>query len=290
MIPQAVVAREDAMRLARTVAAYPGKVRVRFSMPNKIGGPIEQFNVIGEIRGREKPDEAVILGAHLDSWDLGTGALDNGCNAAMVIEAARAIRATGLVPRRTIRFALFSGEEQGMVGSWQYVAAHRAEMDKIRGVIIFDSGVGRVSGYSLSGRRDIRDGLAGNTQAVELVGCESSYARRRYLERTTGIFSSTACPRWSRTRRRRIICRTITRPPTRCDKVDMRELKINTVIAAVTAWGVADRAEPLGKRLSRAEIETATQGHGSRRKNEAARRLGRLAKRHARPQTVVPEL
>jgi carboxypeptidase Q len=159
VIPQAVVAREDAMRLARAIAAYPGKVRARFSMPNKIGGPIEQFNVIGEIRGREKPDEAVILGAHLDSWDLGTGALDNGCNAAMVIEAARAIRATGLVPRRTIRFALFSGEEQGMVGSWQYVAAHRAEMDKIRGVIIFDSGGGRFSGYSLSGRRDIRDGL-----------------------------------------------------------------------------------------------------------------------------------
>src|SRR5216683_5373903 len=99
-IPQAVVAREDAMRLARTVAADPGKVRARFTMPNQIGGPVEQENVVGEIRGREKPDEAVILGAHLDSWDLGTGALDNGCNAALVIEAARAIKATGLVPRR----------------------------------------------------------------------------------------------------------------------------------------------------------------------------------------------
>src|SRR6202040_185772 len=132
VIPQAVVAREDAMRLARTIAAYPGKVRVRFSMPNKIGGPIEQFNVIGEIRGREKPDEAVILGAHMDSWDLGTGALDNGCNAAMVIEAARAIKATGLVPRRTIRFVLFSGEEQGLLGSWHYALAHRAELDKTR--------------------------------------------------------------------------------------------------------------------------------------------------------------
>ncbi len=86
-IPQAVVAREDAMRLARTIAAYPGKVRVRFSMPNKIGGAVEQENVVGEIRGYEKPDEAVILGAHLDSWDLGTGALDNGCNTALVFAA-----------------------------------------------------------------------------------------------------------------------------------------------------------------------------------------------------------
>ena len=139
--------------------AYPGKIRARFTMPNKIGRPVDQHNVIGEIRGYEKPDETVILGAHLDSWDLGTGALDNGCNAALVIEAARAIKATGLAPRRTIRFALFSGEEQGMLGSWPYVTAHRAELDKIRAVIIFDSGIGRVSGYSLSGRGDIRAGV-----------------------------------------------------------------------------------------------------------------------------------
>src|ERR1700687_5897772 len=83
----AVVPRADAMRLARTVASYPGKVRVRLDMPNKIGGPIEQENVVGEIRGYEKPEESVILGAHLDSWELGTGALDNGCNAALVIAA-----------------------------------------------------------------------------------------------------------------------------------------------------------------------------------------------------------
>src|SRR5215472_5989628 len=158
-IPQAVVAREDALRLARMVEANPGKVRVRLEMPNQIGGPVEQENVVGEIRGYEKPDEAVILGAHLDSWELGTGALDNGCNAALVVEAARAIKATGLVPRRTVRFVLFSGEEQGMYGSWQYALAHRAELDKIRGVVIFDSGVGRVTGYSLTGRADIETGV-----------------------------------------------------------------------------------------------------------------------------------
>src|SRR6266849_5999841 len=135
-IPQAVIAREDAMRLARTIAVNPGQVRVRFIMPNKIGGAVEQGNVVGEIRGYEKPDEAVILGAHLDSWDLGTGALDNGCNAALVIEAARAIKAIGLVPRRTIRFVLFSGEEQGLIGSHAYATAHRRELDKAAGVVI----------------------------------------------------------------------------------------------------------------------------------------------------------
>src|SRR6266481_65610 len=93
-IPQAVVAREDALKLSRLVAANPGKVRMKLAMPNEIGGPVEQENVVGEIRGYEKPDEIVILGAHLDSWELGSGALDNSCNAALVIEAARAIKTT----------------------------------------------------------------------------------------------------------------------------------------------------------------------------------------------------
>jgi carboxypeptidase Q len=254
VIPQAVVAREDAMRLARTVAAYPGKVRVRFSMPNKIGGPIEQQNVIGEIRGREKPDEAVILGAHLDSWELGTGALDNGCNAALVIEAARAIRGTGLVPRRTIRFALFTGEEQGMVGSWQYVAAHRPEMDKIRGAIIFDSGIGRVSGYSLSGRGDIREGL------TEILKPLASWdVNRHTLDGDIGTdnwdFLLDGVPTMVANQEEANYLPNYHAASDTFDKVDIRELKINAAIAAVTAWGIADRTEPLGKRLTRPEIE-----------------------------------
>ncbi|HVH71170.1 MAG TPA: M20/M25/M40 family metallo-hydrolase, partial [Candidatus Dormibacteraeota bacterium] len=172
-IPQAVLAREDAMRLARVVTAYPGKVRVHLDMPNKIGGAVEQENVVGEIRGYEKPDEAVILGAHLDSWELGTGALDDGCNAALVIEAARAIKATGLLPRRTIRFILFSGEEQGTIGSNEYVKAHRAELDKIRAMITFDAGIGRVTGYSLGGRRDIEAGVREVLKPLESWGANN---------------------------------------------------------------------------------------------------------------------
>ncbi len=253
-IPQAVVAREDAMRLARTVAAYPGKVRVRFTMPNKIGGPVEQENVIGEIRGREKPEEAVILGAHLDSWDLGTGALDNGCNAALVIEAARAIKATGLVPRRTIRFVLFSGEEQGLLGSWQYALAHRAELDKIRGAVIFDSGIGRVTGYSLTGRADIQDGVR------EILKPLASWDITHHtLDGDIGTdnwdFSLEGVPTLVAEQDEANYLPNYHAASDTFDKVDIRELKINTALAAVTAWGIADRAEPLGKRLSRAEIE-----------------------------------
>jgi len=111
-IPQVLVAREDGERIGRLLASgHPAWADL--SIPNQIGGPIKTTNVIGEIKGSEKPDEFVILGAHLDSWELGTGALDNGCNAALVVDALRAIKASGLQPRRSIRFILFSGEEEG---------------------------------------------------------------------------------------------------------------------------------------------------------------------------------
>jgi hypothetical protein len=260
-IPQAVVAREDGLKLVRLVAANPGKVRVKLSLPNEIGGPIEQENVVGEIRGYEKPDEVVILGAHLDSWELGTGALDNGCNAALMIEAARAIKATGMVPKRTIRFILFSGEEQGTIGSFAYVKSHSAELDKIRGVIIFDSGSGRVSGYSLGGRRDTETGLRQILRPLEAWGAmqhttDASFGTDNFDFLLEGVPTFVANQEISN------YLANYHAASDTFDKVDQREMKLNTVIAALTAWGIADRTEPIGKRLSRAELDTLVKETG----------------------------
>ncbi|MHB8503938.1 MAG: M20/M25/M40 family metallo-hydrolase, partial [Candidatus Acidiferrales bacterium] len=260
-IPQAIVAREDAMRLARTAAAYAGRVRVRFNMPNKIGGPVVQENVVGEIRGYEKPDESVILGAHLDSWELGTGALDDGCNAALVIEAARAIKATGLLPRRTIRFVLFSGEEQGTIGSHEYVEAHRAELDKIRAMIAFDAGVGRFTGYSLGGRRDIEAGVREILKPLESWGAndhtyDASFGTDNFDFLLEGV------PTLVANQEEANYLPNYHAASDTFDKVDIRELKLNTALAALTAWGIADRVEPLGKRLSRTELDVLVRKTG----------------------------
>jgi hypothetical protein len=260
-IPQAVVAREDALRLSRTVLAYPGKIRARFSMPNKIGPPIDQENVVAEIPGYEKPDESVILGAHLDSWDLGTGALDNGCNAALVIEAARVLKATGLRPRRTIRFILFSGEEQGLLGSWAYVKTHRAELDKIRAVIVFDSGIGRVTGYSLGGRADIAPAVR-----EVLKPLEPWDINRHTTDAQTGTdhfdFLIEGLPTLVANQEEANYLPNYHAASDTFDKVDIRELKLNTTIAALTTWGLADRLTPPGKRLSRAELEALMRESG----------------------------
>jgi len=260
-IPQAVVAREDALKLARMVAADPGKVRVKLSLPNEIGGPVEQQNVVGEIRGYEKPDEVVILGAHLDSWELGTGALDNGCNAALVIEAARAIKATGLLPKRTIRFVLFTGEEQGTIGSFAYVKSHAAELDRIRGVVIFDSGSGRIPGYSLGGRRDTEAGLAQIMKPlaawnVNQHTADASFGTDNFDFLLEGV------PTFVANNEIANYLANYHAASDTFDKVDQRELKINTVIATLTVWGIADRAEPIGKRLSRAELDTLVKETG----------------------------
>ncbi len=153
-IPQVLVGREDGERVARLLAAgHP--VWADLSIPDHIGGPIQTANVVAEIKGSEKPDEFVILGAHLDSWELGTGALDNGCNAALVIDALRAINDSGLKPRRSIRFILFSGEEEGLLGSRAYARSHRPELDNAAGVVIWDSGTGKTTGFADGGRNDL---------------------------------------------------------------------------------------------------------------------------------------
>ena len=153
-IPQVIVAREDGLRIARLLASRR-QVYANLEISNQVGGPLTTANVVAEIPGSEHPEQFVVLGAHLDSWELGTGALDNGCNAAMVIDALRAIRAAGVQPRRGIRFVLFSGEEEGLLGSEAYARQHRDELDNALAAVIFDSGSGHVSGFTLSGRTEL---------------------------------------------------------------------------------------------------------------------------------------
>ncbi len=109
-------------------------------------GPIKLFNVIADIPGSEFPDEYVIVGGHIDSWDGATGTTDNGTGVATTLEAARILMKAGVKPKRTIRFMLWSGEEQGLLGSAAYVKAHKELMPKISAVLVHDGGTNYLSG------------------------------------------------------------------------------------------------------------------------------------------------
>jgi hypothetical protein len=152
--PVAIVAHDQAERLARLMSE--GNVRVRLSLDNEIVKSVTERNVIAEIRGNDSPDEVVIIGAHLDSWDMGTGALDNGVNVVTVIDILRQMKASSRRPKRTIRFALFTGEEQGMIGSKEYVRAHLGEISKVAMMLAIDIGSGKTTGFFLNGREELR--------------------------------------------------------------------------------------------------------------------------------------
>src|SRR6266404_3941081 len=148
VIPTAFVTGESYRMLFRM--QKHGKVEVEIDMTNSFGDkPMDVYNTVAEIRGSEKPDEVVILGAHLDSWDLGTGSTDNGTGSMAVLEAARTLAKLDLKPKRTIRFILFTGEEEGLVGSKRYVEAHKNDLEKISGVLVHDTGTGRVLAIGL---------------------------------------------------------------------------------------------------------------------------------------------
>jgi carboxypeptidase Q len=147
-IPAAFISSESYGMIWRLLQRGPADVELNIA--NSIGDkPTEVYNTVAEIRGSEKPDEIVVLGAHLDSWDLGEGTTDNGTGSMVVLEAARALQKSGLQPKRTIRFVLFSGEEQGLVGSRAYVTAHKEELPKISATLIHDTGTGKVVSISL---------------------------------------------------------------------------------------------------------------------------------------------
>jgi hypothetical protein len=160
-----LASRENAVTLVET------EIEARF-----IPGPITVYNTIGEVRGAEKPDEIVCVGAHLDSWDLAQGTTDNGTGSSIVLESARAIAALakqGHRPKRTIRFCLYTGEEQGLVGSRRYVERHKDEMDKHSAAIVHDTGTGKVRSIGMLGRADCKKILDGELETLkELEGWE----------------------------------------------------------------------------------------------------------------------
>jgi hypothetical protein len=145
-IPAAALSNPDADLLEAELTRHPKDkpVRVRLSLGTRTLGEADSANVIGEITGREKPDEVIVLGCHLDSWFPGTGAIDDGAGCAIMMEAARRIGALPQKPRRTIRVVLFANEEFGLSGARAYAEQHAAELPKHVLAGESDFGSGRV--------------------------------------------------------------------------------------------------------------------------------------------------
>ncbi|MBV8891071.1 MAG: M20/M25/M40 family metallo-hydrolase [Acidobacteria bacterium] len=259
-LPMVLIAREDAGRIARLLASGQ-ELFADLAIPNRIGGPITADNVVAEIVGSEQAGEFVLLGAHLDSWELGTGALDNGCNAALVIDAVRAIKASGLAPRRSIRFVLFSAEEEGMLGSRAYVMAHRGELDQAAGVVVFDAGTGRTTGFSLGGRKDILGAVTPLIAPLQQLGAtalttDAEWGTDHFDFMLEGV------PTFVANQEPANYLTNYHAQSDTFDKVDLPQLKKHVAEAAELTFALANLQQRIGPRLDRAQIEQTLRATG----------------------------
>ncbi|MEX2272818.1 MAG: M20/M25/M40 family metallo-hydrolase [Vicinamibacterales bacterium] len=175
-IPTVVLRNEDYGRISRLLA--DGPVELEFTIANRVFPEgTTSYNAIAEIPGTDKADEVVMLGGHLDSWHSATGATDNAIGCAVMMEAARILKAIGVQPRRTIRVALWGGEEQGLLGSQAYVEQHfgtaenpKPEFAKFNGYFNVDGGTGRIRVASIFGPREAAWILASAFKPFEDLG------------------------------------------------------------------------------------------------------------------------
>lgn len=175
-IPAAALTAEDAMLIHRLLTQGE-RVRLHLLLTPRMLPEADDANVVAEIRGSEKPDEIVLLAAHLDSWDLGTGAVDNGSGVAMVMEVMRLMKELGIVPKRTIRAVLFANEEFGLSGARAYVAAHKDE--KHHAAIECDAGADVPLGFRTTLKGEALDSLEARFRNLQrLPGLKFESARQ----------------------------------------------------------------------------------------------------------------
>ena len=259
-LPVISVAREDSLLLRRLLAKGP--VQVALDVQNRFDGtPYRERNVIADLPGTSQKDEVVLVGAHFDSWDPAQGANDDGSGVAAVLEAARILKSLGVAPRRTIRFAFFSGEEEACLGSRAYVRAHEAELDRLRAVLIMDEGAQAPLGFQVHGRADLEASLKRILAPLASLGAagvslEASFDQDHAPFLAVGVPALTL---WVEPGEYDVHHHAVTDT---FDKIDPRMLGVDTAVMAIAAYELADAAELPGRRLSQAEATELMQRTG----------------------------
>ncbi|MDQ3908076.1 MAG: M20/M25/M40 family metallo-hydrolase [Acidobacteriota bacterium] len=247
------VAREDSLLLRRLVAEGR-RARVRLDVRNKLGPAFEATNVVGEIAGRDLASEIVVVGAHLDSNDLGPGALDNGAGSAAVLETARALKSLGLRPRRTIRFVLFTGEEEGMLGSTAYVKRHRDEMDRTVAALVMDIGAGRPLGWFSMGRPDLDAQINALMQPLAQFGA-SAIDHSAFAATDNAAFMAEGVPNLVMIQDDAPYLPVHHTAADTFDKADPRDFASCVAVLAASAYAIADAPARFGRRLTPDEVK-----------------------------------
>jgi len=230
---------EDTLLLKRLLKE--GTVEVEFSFKNRIRQHVKVDNVVAEIPGRESNGEYVLIGGHLDSWNPGTGAQDNGTGASTVLAVAEAVKAAGLTPRRSMRFVLFGGEEEGLIGSVHYARDHAAELAKCVADFVSDSGAEAPKGWYTFGRDDETHALDPLAPLLSSLGAGGATDEGRFTFQTDEApFLVRGVPSfvlWTPSEKYMLLHH---KPSDTFDKVNERDLNLGVAVVGVTAYAFAD--------------------------------------------------
>jgi carboxypeptidase Q len=255
-LPAGQVGHDDAEMIRRHLDHGP--VRLSLELLNRISpGAAIVNNVIADLRGTDLADEWIVVGAHLDSWDFGSGAQDNATGVAMVLEAARAISAIERPPRRSIRFALWGGEEQGQLGSTAYTRTHPGDLDRTVAALNTDAGTGRTIGWTAPGRSDVVRGVGRLMQnTLDELGAGIFDESLRYAFQSDGApFVLAGVPMLDLNADDTRYEEIHHKAADTFDRVDVRRLATGAAVVAATAYAIADAASPIAGHLDRRAVE-----------------------------------
>ena len=257
-IPTGNLGAEDTLLLERLLEKGP--VEIEFSFKNRIAEHVKVDNVVAEIPGKESDGEYVLIGGHLDSWHPGTGAQDNGTGAATVLAVAQAVKASGLTPRRTMRFILFGGEEEGLIGSLRYAHAHAGDAAKCAGVFVSDSGAEPPRGWYIFGRKDEAGALDTLKPLLASLGADDTSNEGEFtFETDEAPFLVQGVPAfvlWTPVEKYFLLHH---KPSDTFDKVNQRDLNLGAAVVGITAYAFADTPSTL-KHYTAAELQDQLTG------------------------------
>jgi carboxypeptidase Q len=241
-IPAAAVTAEDADLIVNL--ARQGPVKMKLVLTPQILPDVESANVIGDIKGSEYPEQVIVVSGHLDSWDLGTGAIDDGAGVAVSMETANLISKLGLKPKRTIRVIAWMNEENGLRGSKQYAKEHEKEWANHFAAMETDGGAGHPIGINVKGKTEVKAML----KAVAAILQESGAGMLNLVEHCGADIEpmeKAGVPAFSPIQDSRFYFNYHHTAADTLDKIVPKELAENSAVVAVLAYALANSEQPL---------------------------------------------
>jgi carboxypeptidase Q len=238
-IPAAAVTAEDADLLANL--AKQGPVTMHLTLTPQTLPPAPSYNVIADWKGTDHPEQIVVVSGHLDSWDLGTGAIDDGAGIVVSMEAIQLLKQLGLRPKRTVRFIAWMDEEQGGSGAQTYAQEHASDMANHIGALESDLGADHPDGITYAGPDALGDYLRPVAQILDAIGA-STLTHGEEAGEDVGFLKGV--PGFTPTQDSRFYFNYHHTAADTFDKVDPQHLGENAAVMAVVAYALADASTP----------------------------------------------